>query len=242
MKDDVDWRMKNIITIAEDVAPTDELRGIEKGTILKQTSIVNLPKKKTLILPVPSLTALYISNSQKSWALYRDIRKESGIDKSLKKKVYFANDSDVFDVLEALSTSIISAYTAVESFCNDSIPENHEYWHSRKNQTILEKSDKKQIERCFSTTSKLRDILPSIYDVEDPKGKIPWRSYIELKRCRDSLIHAKSHETRSVLGDKNNLWDKLFKIQKPHLLAKDVFSWYLSHQKEKPSWFLRYPK
>ncbi len=238
-----DWRLKFTTTVTKDVPSSPHFSDIKKGDILKLTSIVNISKKKTLSLPVPSLTALYINTAQRNWNIYKKLRKKHKIDSSLKSQVVFKTDKDAFDALEALSTSIISAYTAIESFCNDSIPEEHEYWHHNKSDVILEKANKKKIERYFSTSSKLTEILPSIYNVGNPKGKSPiWVSYVELKRCRDSLIHAKSHETRSALESETNLWDKLFKIKKPHLLARDIFKWYLSSQKDKPVWFENYPK
>ena len=240
---DVDWRLKLTTTVSENTVLPWNGHEVKKGDRIKLVSVVNLSKKKTLTLPVPSLTALYISNAEKSWSAYWKIRKNNKIDASLKNDISFKTDKCAFDALENIATAVISAYTAIESFCNESIPEEHEYWHNNKSEIILEKADKKKIERNFSTTAKLNDILPSIYNVEKPKGKSPvWVSYKELKSCRDSLIHAKSHETRSVGIDRTNLWDKLFKLQKPHLLAKDVFKWYLSSQKETPKWYSEYPK
>jgi hypothetical protein len=221
---DPDWRLKLNATISEDTTLPWNGHEVKKGDRIKLVSVVNLPKKKTLTLPVPSLTALYISNAEKAWSNYWKIRKSNKIDTSLKHDISFNSDKEAFDALENIATSVISAYTAIESFCNESIPEDHEYWHNNKSEIILEKSDKNKIERNFSTTIKLNDILPSIYDVENPKGKSPvWVSYKALKSCRDSLIHAKSYETRSVGIDRKNLWDRLFKLQKPHILAKDVF-------------------
>lgn len=170
-------------------------------------------------------------------------QKRKKIDSSLKKSIAFRDDKESFDALELIATSIISAFTAIEAFINDSIPEDHEYWHNKKSELILEKSDKREIERFISIEKKLNVILPEIFCVEPPKGKSPvWVSYKKLKECRDGLIHAKSHETRSADTGKTNLWDKLFKIQSPHLLAKDVFDWYLKDKEKLPQWYTRFPK
>ena len=241
--DDVDWRLKVTTTVAEETILPWDGQKVSKGARLKLVSVVDLPEKKRLTLPVPDLTALYISNSEKSWSEYWALRKESKIDSSLKSDVIFKDDQIAFDALEKIATSVISAYTAIESFCNDSIPESHECWHSKRSEIILEKSGKKEIERYFSMERKLNEILPSIYEVEAPKGKSPvWVSYKKLKECRDALIHAKSHETRSVDTGRVNLWDKLFKLQKPHLLAKDVFNWYLKSSTRQPMWYREFPK
>lgn len=241
--DEVDWRLKVTTTVSEDTVLPWNGHKVKKGDRLKVVSVVDLPKKRTLTIPVPNLTALYISNSEKAWSEYWSLRKENKIDSSLKSRVVFNDDKVAFDALELIATSVISAYTAIESFCNDSIPEEHECWHEKRSEVILEKSDKPQIERYFSTEKKLNQILPDVYDVEPPKGKSPvWVNYKKLKECRDALIHAKSHETRSVDTGKVNLWDKMFKLQKPHILAKDVFDWYLAKEENLPMWYLRYPK
>ena len=240
--DEVDWRLKVTATVSKDTVLPWNGHRVQKGDRLKVVSVVDLPKKRTLTIPVPNMTALYISNSQKAWGQYWELRKENKIDSPLKKSVVFKDDVIAFDALELIATSVISAYTAIEVFCNDSIPEPHEFWHQKRSEVILEKSAKKDIERYFSTERKLNDILPDIYKVNTPKGKSPvWVSYKKLKECRDGLIHVKSHETRSAITGKSNLWDKLFKLQKPHSLAKDIFDWYLAKQDAVPMWYKEYP-
>ena len=239
---DIDWRLKVYSTVTEDTVIPWTDHKIKKGDVLKVVSIVDLPRKRTLTLPVPDLTALYISNAQKSWSEYWALRVANKIDSSLKGEISFETDNIAFDALELIATSIISAYTALEAFCNDAIPEEHEYWHLKSSKIIVEKSDKKSIERHFSTEKKLTEILPKIYGVGSPKGHKPWQDFKQLKDCRDALIHAKSHETSSVQSGKINLWDKLFKIEKPHLLAKSIFDWYLTKHEKKPRWYVKYPK
>ncbi|NRB61423.1 MAG: hypothetical protein HRU40_00030 [Saprospiraceae bacterium] len=238
-----DWRVKALGTVTENTVLPWNGHQILKGDIIKLVSIVDLPKKRTLSLPVPNVTALYISHSEKAWNEFKALRTKHKIDTSLKKDITFNSDEDAFNALESIATSVILAFTAIESFCNDSIPFEHKVWHEKRSKIILEKSEKKEIERTFSTEKKLNDILPEIYGVDPPKGKSPiWVSYKNLKTCRDALIHAKTHETSSVGSGKINLWDKLFKLQKPYLLAKDIFNWYLSKQEEQPDWYKKYPK
>ena len=135
------------------------------------------------------------------------------------------------------------AFSAIESFCNDSIPNDHEYWHNKNSSIVVEKSDKKDLERRFSTGEKLSLILPRIYGVDSPKGHQSWHSFVKLKRVRDALIHTKSAETRSVWKDQVNIWDKIFLLDTPYLLAKDVFDWFLGPMKTKaPNWYILYPK
>ena len=240
--DERDWRLKVQVTLTEDsVLPWNGAK-VYKGDHLNLVSLVPLPKNRTLTIPVPDMTAIYISSSAKAWEQYWAIRGQNKIDSSVKKEVTFTSEKQAFDALENLTMSIISAFAAVESFCNDSIPNDHEYWHPKKSQIILEKSDKKDLERRFSTENKLIDILPEIYKVGNPKGISPvWESFKKLKACRDSLIHVKSSEVRSVGLDKKNLWNKLFVMGKPYILAKDIFSWYLKNSEKQPLWFQKYP-
>lgn len=241
--DERDWRLKVQVTLAQDAVLPWNGAKVFKGDQLNLVSLVTLPKNRILTIPVPDMTALYINSSAKAWEQYWDIRKQNRIDSSLKNEVSFSNEKQAFDALEGLTLSVISAFSAVESFCNDSIPNDHEYWHPRKSEIVLERSGKKELERYFSTENKLIDILPGIYNVGNPKGKSPvWESFKRLKACRDSLIHAKSSEVRSVGLDKKNLWNKLFVLGKPYLLAKDVFSWYLKNNEKQPLWFQKHPK
>ncbi len=241
MIDEVDWRIKIAAKLAEDTLIKETGQVAEKGAIVKVISLIKLNKKKTLSIPVPELTALYISASKSAWDEYRKIRNQNNIDSSLKSEVTFSLDENAFDSIENLSISIIMAYCALEAFCNDAIPEDHEYWHTQKSDIILERSNKSDLERYFSTGYKIDVILPSVFEVESPKGKKAWQSYKKLKECRDALVHAKSSETRSVGLDDKNLWNKLFVIEKPYLLAKDIFSWFLRSKESLPVWFQKYP-
>jgi len=240
--EDIDWRIKATAKVSKDqVNPwgTD----FKKDAQLKMVSVVKLPKGRTLTLPVPNVVALYINNSENCWSKSWDFRKRYNIDASLRKEVTFEKDKDAFDVLELIASSVIFAYTAIEAFCNDSIPEDHEFWHLKRSEIILEKSDKKAIERYFSLESKLNNILPELFEVQKPKGQSPvWVNYKKLKNCRDQLIHVKSSETRSADINKKNLWDLLFEIRKPHMLAKDIFDWFLKNAPGKPLWYTKYPK
>jgi hypothetical protein len=241
--DDVDWRIKVTGTVAEDTRLKWNGQVVEAGARVKLVSIVDLPKKRTLTIPVPELTALYISTAHSNWRSFRDVKRANKIDSSNKKEVSFESDEAAFDAVQHLATSVICAFTALESFANDAIPLEHEYWHTKSSTVILEKSDKKEFERRMSLGFKLNEVLPAIFDVAPPKGKSPvWSSYKKLKKCRDSLIHAKSHETRSVDSGAKNLWDELFNVGQPTVLAKDVFNYFLKSRKDQPLWFKKYPQ
>jgi hypothetical protein len=240
--DDIDWRTKVTVTVTADSRlPSGQIA--IAGSLLTVVTIIDIPKKKKLTLPLPDVTALYISQSKKMWDQYSDLRNQSKIDRTTQKEIAFVSDAAAFNAVEYIAASTIMAYSAIESFCNDSIPCEHEYWHNRNSQLILERSTKETIERRFSTAEKLNDILPAIHGVASPKGNSPvWTSFLELKECRDGLIHPKTHEVRPLFESNSSIWNKLFKLRKPYVLARDVFDWYLSDKDQKPNWYSRYPE
>lgn len=240
--DDIDWRLKASARVSKDT----RLSGgqiAKKGELLKVVTEIQLSKKQKLTIPLPDVVALYISKSKKAWDEYYALKSESKVGKTKMSDIVFLSDDRAFDATESIAASTILAYSAIESFCNDSIPEDHEYWHQKKSELILEKSSKEDIERYFSTTNKLNEVLPSIYSVGSPKGKSPiWDSYLTLKKCRDGLVHAKTREVRPRFDAKRNIWAELYKLRAPYLLARNVFDWYLSKSENKPYWYENYPK
>ena len=63
---------------------------------------------------------------------------------------------------------LVFAYTALESFANDEIPDKFTY--SVEETKSTEVYNKSQIERFLSMQVKLGDILPGVCSVPSPKG------------------------------------------------------------------------
>lgn len=115
------------------------------------------------------------------------------------------NHSYVFDYFESFASHVVFAFTALEAFANESIPENYTFQTERRGEPVI--LNKKEIERSVSLDEKLDIILPDAFGVASPKGKKPWGHYRELKTMRDRIIHLKSvdrlasgHEQKSVWG------------------------------------------
>ena len=68
----------------------------------------------------------------------------------------------IYDYLEEIQTSIVFSYKSLESFCNESIPDEYVY-KKTNNKGIVEHYSKEQIERWIPTSEKLSDILPEIF-------------------------------------------------------------------------------
>jgi len=134
------------------------------------------------------------------------------------------------------------AFTALEVFVNESIPEDYEYHTHKKSKTKLETMNKKDIERRLSLDEKLSNVLPGVKDIETPKGKKCWQGYVELKRIRDRIIHMKKEDIRSSGPDIPTLWHHLFKVKAPYIEAKEIIDFFVKKTGEQPRWHIEYKK
>lgn len=103
----------------------------------------------------------------------------------------------LFDYFEYAMTSAMSAYAALESFCNQIITE-------RVSAPVFVKSKRKaltpeEIERWTSTDEKLSRIVPDALSLPSPSGKAVWQAYANLKEVRDNVTHFKRKD-QAALG------------------------------------------
>ena len=176
MKDpENDWRMQDILFLDKDWNNPWTGVLIKKGTQLTRQSITQLNKKKHLSIALPNATALFLNSSRRSWESAKEIRINSNIDKSVKKEVSFNTMTESFDYIERIMESIIMAFTALEVFVNENIPEDFKYHKHKKSKIIIEIMDKKEIERWLSLDEKLSSVLPEAKDIDTPKGKKCWQ-------------------------------------------------------------------
>ena len=213
-----------------------------KGSQVTLYSIIQLNKKKHLSIALPNATAICINSSRRAWEESQKIRKCSKIDSSIKREITFNTTSDSFDYIEKVMESVVMGFTALEAFANENIPENYEHHAHKNSEIILEITDNKTIERWLSLDEKLSNVLPSALGVESPKGKKCWQGYHDLKTTRDRIIHMKKEDRRSSGPEIPTLWHKLFKINPPHLQAKDVIDYFVKATGVTPRWHSKYNK
>ena len=170
------------------------------------------------------------------------IRKESNIDSSIKEQVAFNTISESFDYIERVMESIVMAFTALEAFVNENIPDDYQYHTHKKSEVILEVMDKNAIERWLSLDEKLSLVLPGAKSIDSPKGRKCWQGYKELKRSRDRIIHMKKEDRRSSGPDIPTLWHQLFKVNAPHIQAKEVIDYFVKKTEVQPRWHSEYRK
>lgn len=243
MKDpENDWRMQDIFFLDKDWNNPWTGVLVKKGTQLTRQTITQLNKKKHLSITLPNATALFLNSSKRSWESAKEIRVNSNIDKSVKKEVSFNTTAESFDYIERIMESIIMAFTALEVFVNENIPDDFKYHKNKKSKIIIEIMEKKEIERWLSLDEKLSSVLPKAKDIDTPKGKKCWHGYVELKEIRDRIIHMKKEDIRSSGPDIPTLWHKLFKVNAPYLEAKDIIDYFVKNTGENPRWHCEYKK
>lgn len=138
----------------------------------------------------------------------------------------------LFDLFEQLFLNIVFAYTALEAFANQTIPDDFVFTKLRQDKKCEESHNKEQIERNLSLDIKLSEVLPQITGVKFTKGTALWNEYAKLRDIRDRIIHVKSAD----LGVKDikveSIWADLLRRQKidSSLVAHKV----IKHFPQKP--------
>lgn len=242
MDETLDWRHHQVFTVTKRTVNTTWGIEIPEGAVGNTVTESKL-KKKTLTLPIPNASAMCIKSSQDAHNKAKEIRLNSKIDKTTKKNVSFESAEAAFDYIELRIQSVVMAYTAIEAFVNEVIPNEYEHWSNQKSDVILEKSDKNDIERWFSTDDKLLQVLPESLKVDSPKGKRAWTSYRRLKKLRDRVIHMKSEDRRTTNDKTESIWDSLAKAaDPPHAQALDIIGYFVSALPDEPRWHYLYHK
>lgn len=239
---DNDWRMHDVSYLREDWKSPSTGQVATKGSQLTFHSITQLNKNKQLSIVLPNATALCLSSSKRAWSEAQEIRKASNIDGSIKDQVSFSTTAQSFDYIERVMESIVMAFTSLEAFVNENIPDDYEYHTNRRSEIILEVMDKKAIERWLSLDEKLSKVLPEAKGIDSPKGSKCWQGYRDLKTTRDRIIHMKKEDRRSSGPEIPTLWHSLFKVNAPYLQAKEIIDFFVKKTGVQPRWHGEYNK
>lgn len=235
-----DWRLQTTTHLAEEW--TSPWTGITspKGTRITLVSIIQLTNKKHLTIPLPNATASMLNAAAKAYESARSLRLGGEIDKTLKSEVSFKSEKDAIDYIERMIESIVLAYSAIEAFANESIPNDFVYARHNKSDILLEAASKETIERHISTDEKLTSVLPEILGCKSPKGTRCWQNYKQLKRARDRIIHMKTEDRKSSGPETDTVWKAIVLTPAPHLSAKEVIDHFVRSMSAKPQWFERF--
>jgi hypothetical protein len=228
-----DWRIKAITTIAKEcVSPAGNI--LKKGEPVVLCHPVKVKNNNTVIY-TPEPTALFLNLSNK---LYEDAKKIFDYANLMEEKA--ENENLYFDSLEFYIASIVSAYTALECFANERIPNNYEYIKLRDDKKCTESYIKDQIERYINLDIKISEILPVILKIKSPKGTKIYDEYLKIKKIRNSLIHMKSIDLEYKKEKEyfNHIWNNLINngdYINYTLKAKKIIGYFLDNKP--PRWF-----
>jgi hypothetical protein len=138
--------------------------------------------------------------------------------------------------------AVVFAYTALESFANESIPETFVFKKGRDDRRCLEVYTKEQAE-FLSLDLKLSEVLPQVFNVTTPKGTKIWERYFFIKKLRDRIIHIKTKDKDTTKFATDTIWSNLLDNTFPNIAleAKSIIGYYFENIPEKPRWFKRFP-
>lgn len=196
-----DARSAKPIYYVKDVDENGKIDDSESA-IMQEMDEIKFSASNNLLYLAPNNVGVLLSITNKSLneaktifdtKLNPDKFKHTLKDTSINNKNIIINKSiTLYDFIETIQSSIVFAYTSLETFANLSIPNTYEYKIKSKSKGILEIYDKEAIERWVSLKEKLSTILVDIYKTTDITKKPVWSHFIKLEQYRNDIIHQKS--------------------------------------------------
>lgn len=243
---DKDYRLQAVTTLAEDfISPGGVTH--KAGAVAVLSGSVKYDRIHTLSFGIPSMTALFLDHAYTNWVESQHFLEEEEFLESPSPHlpegtIHPKDDSTFFHLLEERMVAIVFAYTALESFANESIPDDYIFKKERDDKKCTEEYTKTQAE-LVSLDTKLDLVLPSIFQIVSPKRKPIWNKYIFIKKLRDRIIHMKSKDRRSTDANEDTIWKELLNKSYPNVAidAKDIIGYYLNNLADKPRWFVKFP-
>lgn len=160
-----DWRLQFITTLAE---PVDLKFHHEAGSPLMISTHVRY-QKRILSFGLPSVPALFLDFSYNLWKEAQEMF-DGGIFRESKigdqDHLWPSNQGQLFDILEKKMGAIVFAFSALEAFANEYIPEDYIFEKNRDDGRCLEGYNKDQIERFLSLDIKMNEVLPMILNAK----------------------------------------------------------------------------
>jgi len=239
-----DWRLHAITTLAKPyVSPTTGYAH-PVGTPISVVSLVKY-KNEILSFKLPNTTALFLDFSHNLWSESEEALVKSKFTRRSKIKnqeLFVSDDEEFFNLLEMRMGGIVFAYTAIESFANEQIPDGYIFKLERDDKKCTEIYNKEQIERNVSLEIKLNSVLPEILGAKSLKKSKLWDKYKNLKNLRDRIIHMKSIDKKSAGPEEKTIWKELLSLGHPHfaIIAKEIIQYYIN-EKDMPRWLSKFP-
>lgn len=149
---------------------------------------------KNYVLPVPDPTLIYFHNAQSSIARINKLKSD------LLKKLdptYELSETAIKEIYEfygETSGFVIFLFTSIESFINQTIPDNYVFKKEFSKKTEL--YNKRQIQESMDFRTKITEVLneatgQSFFGNQTPTNQLIWN----LKEFRDNIVHTKPKDT-----------------------------------------------
>jgi hypothetical protein len=180
----------------------DGWAGRGKSTAVLQATSEMRVCNESLEYFTPNNIAVLLSISQKSTQQaraffeehFRAHEKTSApmVPKRTRKDILFEKSKWVCDYIELIQTSLVFAYTSLETFANLSIPDSYVFAVQVKTRGTVEHYGKDAIERWVALRDKLDSVLPDIYRTSKPSMQPFWGLFVKLEDYRNQIVHQKS--------------------------------------------------
>lgn len=232
----MDWRINNLTLATIPFVHPDSSNPMSTVGAEVEFGILSYGEE-SFGLTIPNTTALFLNLSH----IYY-LQAEQLINKCvLNKRVGHLPDSDVFEFYEQMMASIVFAYTCLESFVNEELPD--DYIYEVVDSKCTQHYNKEQIERYLSLDTKLGDVLPVVFQVQSPKGTKIWQDFNNLKKIRDRIIHMKTSDRNFGGYDDKSIWNVILSkpLIKTYDTAKNIMHYFLNTQEQTPRWFDKCP-
>ena len=242
-----DWRLQAITALSK---PYNSGRMVHPvGTPVESAGPVRLHGEKLFILP-PNGAAIFLSHAWRARA--EAVRLLEGLqpaafdlDLDAARKVSEGTEGAVFDMVEHLVAVVVFAYSSLEAFANEMIPQEFVFRREPGHGRCVEEYGKEQIERHVSLDLKLDAVLPEVLETSSPKGTKVWQRYVALKRLRDRIIHMKSADRYPEGGSDAEewVWRTLLEpwVLDTPAVARTLVGSYFDEGRKPPRWLYRCP-
>jgi hypothetical protein len=240
---------QDIATLAgNQTSPNTGISREQSGVVIAAGAI-KYDAERVLSFPLPNVTAMCLDVAYTTWMESQYfLRGEKFLEFpkpfTPETTIRLTEDEIFFDLLQKRMIAIVFAYTALESFANESIPDHFIFRSKRRDKKCTEEYTKEQAE-MLSLDIKLEEVLPIIFNLRSPKGDKIWHRYIFLKKLRDRIIHMKTKDRRSPIAGEENIWKALLGQSYPNVAieAKEIIGYYVDSLEEdnKPRWYTEFP-
>jgi hypothetical protein len=229
----LDWRINHLTWTTEPFTIPQTSTVIQASAAVIQTALISCGRERVGI-SIPNATALFLGQSKTHHE-----KAEYWMKKCIanKDKAGHLPDGQAFAFLENIMAAVVFAYTSLEAFVNEEVPDDYIYEAVEKNCT--RSFVKEQIERSLNLNTKLGDVLPQVLKVTTPKGGTLWNDYDKLQNLRDRIIHMKTKDRDSRGEDTSSIWNALLcdPLPETYKTAKQLMKYFFDAKRDTPRWF-----